>query len=235
LVSVKAWDYAQFERLLDEFLGSRDPDDPKTIKRTRILEAATELFLQHGYRKTSISEVAARAGVAKGTVYLYFKNKPELLVYGIAEEKGRYIESLRPILSTEIPPRGRLKEWIKMVFVVGSQMPLVSKVLSGDREILNALYDYMDAHQEQNLEALQEAFIIHMVSDAVGPHCLTDTELEDRAKVLLGTVYFSMAIADPRIRRGLSLERFADLFATMIVDGIGATGGATARPRDEEV
>lgn len=232
---MKVRDYSQFERMLNEFVGNGDPDDPKALKRTRILKAATELFIHHGYRKTSISEVAARAGMAKGTVYLYFANKPELLVYAIAEEKKRYVDRLRPILSTERPPQERLKAWLKMVFVTGSEMPLTSKVLAGDRDLLNALYDYMDAHQEQNIETLQEEFIVHLVSEALGPHCLTDTELRDRAKVLWGVIYFSLAIADPRVRRGLSLERFADLFATMIVDGIGAAGGAEARPKDEEV
>ncbi len=235
LVSMNGWRYEDFERLLDEFSGGGDSDDPKVIKRMRILQAATDLFIHHGYRKTSISEVASRAGVAKGTVYLYFKTKPEILVYAIAEEKKRYIVRIKPILSPELPPKDRLKAWLKMVFVTGSEMPLTSKLLNGDRDILNALYDFMDAHKEQNWEALQEGFIVHLVREALGPSRLTDTELKDRAKVLWGVVYFSLTIADPRIRRGLSLERFADLFATMIVDGIGAPAGLDARPNDKEV
>lgn len=235
MVIMGGWRYEDFKRLLEEFSGDGDPSDPKVIKRMRILQAATELFIHQGYRKTSVTEVAEQAGVAKGTIYLYFKTKPELLVYAIAEEKKRYIARLKPILSAELAPRDRLKTWIKTVFITGSEMPLTSKLLSGDRDILHALYDFMDAHKEQNFEAIQEAFIVHLVSDALGPHRLSDTELQDRAKVLWGLVYFSLAMADSRIRRGLSIERFANLLATMIVDGITASAVPVNRPKEEEV
>jgi TetR/AcrR family fatty acid metabolism transcriptional regulator len=49
-------------------------------KRKEILNAAIEVFAQKGYNKASINEVAAKAGVASGTVYLYFKNKDDLLL-----------------------------------------------------------------------------------------------------------------------------------------------------------
>src|SRR3954447_13206995 len=48
-------------------------------KRDAIIEAATVLFTNGGYESTTIADVAKKAGVAVGTVYLYFKNKPELL------------------------------------------------------------------------------------------------------------------------------------------------------------
>ena len=47
-------------------------------KREAILGAALELFGRYGYRRTSIDDIARRAGVAKGTVYLYVENKEAL-------------------------------------------------------------------------------------------------------------------------------------------------------------
>ena len=49
-----------------------------TRKRRAILEAATELFLGHGYLGTTMDEVAARAGVSKQTVYKHFDDKRSL-------------------------------------------------------------------------------------------------------------------------------------------------------------
>ena len=49
----------------------RTPDD----KRTVILDAALLLFGRYGYRRTSIDDIAREAGIAKGTVYLYFETK----------------------------------------------------------------------------------------------------------------------------------------------------------------
>ena len=51
-------------------------------KRELIIEAATALFTRQGYEVTTIAQVAARAGVAVGTVYLYFGGKADLL-YGV--------------------------------------------------------------------------------------------------------------------------------------------------------
>lgn len=59
----------------------------KEAKKANLLEAAQALFLQKGFSKTSISEIAQRASVAKGTFYLYFKDKDDVmqkLVYQIS-------------------------------------------------------------------------------------------------------------------------------------------------------
>jgi TetR/AcrR family transcriptional regulator len=55
-------------------------DDEKEARRGEMLAAARRLFLEHDGRLATVDEVADRAGVAKGTVYLYFKTKEELYV-----------------------------------------------------------------------------------------------------------------------------------------------------------
>jgi TetR/AcrR family fatty acid metabolism transcriptional regulator len=52
-------------------------EDTRT-KRRAILDAATELFAKQGYENTTIADIAQAAGVAVGTVYLYFRNKHEI-------------------------------------------------------------------------------------------------------------------------------------------------------------
>ncbi len=47
-------------------------------KRDTILDAARTLFAQQGYEETTIAGIAGSAGVAVGTVYLYFRNKHEV-------------------------------------------------------------------------------------------------------------------------------------------------------------
>jgi len=49
-------------------------------KRKEILTSAIDVFARKGYNKANIMEVAEKAGVATGTVYLYFKNKDDLLL-----------------------------------------------------------------------------------------------------------------------------------------------------------
>jgi AcrR family transcriptional regulator len=65
-------------------------------KRHAILYAARELFANHGYDDTTIAEIAQAAGVAVGTVYLYFANKHDILVdvcLGLNDEVAKVIQS----------------------------------------------------------------------------------------------------------------------------------------------
>ena len=50
----------------------------KLKKRTALLDSAYELFTTMGFTKTTIRDIASKAGVAKGTFYLYFKDKSDI-------------------------------------------------------------------------------------------------------------------------------------------------------------
>ena len=54
-------------------------DRRRDAKRERILAGAIEAFAAHGFHRARVSDVAKAAGVADGTIYLYFENKDELL------------------------------------------------------------------------------------------------------------------------------------------------------------
>ena len=56
------------------------------MKKDQVIEAARELFHQFGFKKVSMDEIAAKAGVTKKTIYMYFSSKEELLKYFIQEE-----------------------------------------------------------------------------------------------------------------------------------------------------
>ena len=65
-------------------------EQKKRRTKKAILAAAVELFSIHGFEKTSISQLAKTAGVGKGTVYGYFKNKQDLLL-AFCEDELEYI------------------------------------------------------------------------------------------------------------------------------------------------
>src|ERR1700738_3363258 len=63
-------------------------------KRERILRAATDVFAQSGYFNAKVSEIARAAGVADGTIYLYFDGKEDLLTSIFREHTRNYLQSL---------------------------------------------------------------------------------------------------------------------------------------------
>lgn len=66
-----------------------------TDKRERILRAAIRVFARKGFYATRVSEIAKAAGVADGTIYLYFKNKDDVLVSIFEDGIGRLLHALR--------------------------------------------------------------------------------------------------------------------------------------------
>ncbi|MEK4329618.1 TetR/AcrR family transcriptional regulator [Paenibacillus sp. FSL R7-0312] len=69
-------------------------------KHAAILDAAYELFGSGGFYETKMSEVAERAGIAKGTVYLYFKSKEELFMAVTRRDCEGFLEQLEAKLSS---------------------------------------------------------------------------------------------------------------------------------------
>ena len=67
-------------------------DDKKAKKMQRLMETSFQLFLENGISRTTISEIADRAGVAKGTFYLYFKDKYDLQEKLIANKAKQLIQ-----------------------------------------------------------------------------------------------------------------------------------------------
>lgn len=57
-----------------------NPINPLAARRARILDAATQVFAARGFERATIREIARVAGIADGTIYNYFANKPALLL-----------------------------------------------------------------------------------------------------------------------------------------------------------
>ncbi|HYS52501.1 MAG TPA: TetR/AcrR family transcriptional regulator [Thermoanaerobaculia bacterium] len=78
-------------------------------KRERILRAATDVFAQRGYFNAKVSEIAKAAGVADGTIYLYFDGKEDLLTSIFREHTRNYLQSLERDVANVIRPEERIR------------------------------------------------------------------------------------------------------------------------------
>ncbi|SFD59266.1 transcriptional regulator, TetR family [Lentibacillus persicus] len=63
-------------------------------KYNQIIEAAVEVIAENGYHASQVSKIAKKAGVADGTIYLYFRNKEDILVSVFEEKMGQFIERI---------------------------------------------------------------------------------------------------------------------------------------------
>ncbi|HEY1557242.1 MAG TPA: TetR/AcrR family transcriptional regulator [Kofleriaceae bacterium] len=98
-------------------------------KRDRILSAAERTFARHGFFAAKVSDVAKEAGVADGTIYLYFKNKDDLLISVFERRMHEVNEKLRAAIAGK-PPREALRAFIRMYLQLVHDEPAAAEVLT---------------------------------------------------------------------------------------------------------
>ncbi|MGA5538031.1 TetR/AcrR family transcriptional regulator [Mycolicibacterium nivoides] len=110
-------------------------------KAARILEAAGQLLLAHGAKGVTIAGVAQKAYVGKGTVYLYWGSKEELLVGLIGREFLAVAETLTLELSRD-PESARPSRFCRLAVDTMSTRPLVSALEAHNESVLGLLTDH---------------------------------------------------------------------------------------------
>jgi TetR/AcrR family fatty acid metabolism transcriptional regulator len=78
-------------------------------KRTEILQAAIRVFARSGFFNSRVSDVAKHAGVADGTIYLYFRNKDDLLISLFDRIMGEFVDRATTALSGVQDPVDKLR------------------------------------------------------------------------------------------------------------------------------
>jgi TetR/AcrR family fatty acid metabolism transcriptional regulator len=84
------------------------------LRRQQILDAAVIEIAQHGYYQTTIAMIARRAGVADGTIYLYFRSKQEILISIFDRAVGRFIEEGQRQLRSEQGAEAKLRRIMEL-------------------------------------------------------------------------------------------------------------------------
>ncbi|MCM3387541.1 TetR/AcrR family transcriptional regulator [Ureibacillus chungkukjangi] len=87
-------------------------------KYKQIIDAAVIAIAENGYHQAQISKIAKQAGVADGTIYLYFKNKEDILISVFQEKMGVFVESLQEIIKNGESSTDKLSQMIDNHFNV---------------------------------------------------------------------------------------------------------------------
>jgi TetR/AcrR family fatty acid metabolism transcriptional regulator len=80
-------------------------------KYFKIIEAATRIFAKKGFYSAKVSEIAREAGVADGTIYIYFDNKDDILISLFEEQMQTVLDNMVEQLRAESDPAMKLKRF----------------------------------------------------------------------------------------------------------------------------
>ena len=123
---------------------------PKEVRVNHIVEAAIHVFIENGYDRATVDQVAKTAGISKGGVYHHFKNKDELLMEANKKLSQPILEMMKKELAHRKPEEA-FKNFVSMYLEHWIHRPkelsffYLSMAKSFDSELLLTYYqDYLD-------------------------------------------------------------------------------------------
>lgn len=106
-------------------------------KKKQILDTALQLFAQKGFRATSIQDIADQIGIAKGSIYIYFKSKEELFVSALQLVLDRVGEQCRAVVSdNRLSPREKVERLVRIQLESGNEYHDVFWILAHESTAL---------------------------------------------------------------------------------------------------
>lgn len=163
-------------------------------RREEILASAARLFAETGYHATTIDDVAERAGVAKGTVYWYFRSKKALFLAVLRSVSEIYRTELGRAAEGIGSPLGRLEAALRATFTLTATSPEVydlyfQRVVDADEGFAGER-ERIHEHLREDLRALLE--------EAVRAGEVRDDDLETLARMVMGAAESGAAVAAAR-------------------------------------
>ena len=155
-------------------------------KKQAIIEAALDIFAKQGYEETTIAQIATAAGVAVGTVYLYFHNKREMYTQASIDWTKKMGAALRDPRILLLPIRQVPRAMIETVFRICHQNSNMMSLFQVDIQSPEELQQHKDADGE--ISGVVEAFLRSAIEN--GQLAPFDTTMY--AKLLFGLVHSAL-------------------------------------------
>ncbi len=130
----------------------------ETETRARIFAAADEMFMQHGYSKVTMEEIASGLGISKKTLYRFFPNKRELLRELMTERQSEFMEHIEVIWKREdLDFVGKFRSTLDFVGERSSKMNKFQDVQKIAPDIWKEIHDFKKEKIFQRVRRLFEA------------------------------------------------------------------------------
>src|ERR1044072_330697 len=177
---------------------------PKSTVKDAILDATDRLLARYGYRKMTVEDISVEAGIGKGTVYLHFSSKEEVVLSHIDRIVERLNEKLKEIAHSEAPAAERIARMLltRVLFRFDSiqhYTQSLNDLLAALRPgLLRRRAQYFEAEAQIFAEVLADgsrmgefsfedehatAHALLQATNGLLPYSLSTTELGERADV----------------------------------------------------
>jgi TetR/AcrR family fatty acid metabolism transcriptional regulator len=189
----------------------RDPGKPQ-----QIIDAAVRVFARNGYYQSRVSDIAREAGIAAGTIYLYFKTKDEILVTLFREKMAEWVAFVRREIAGEPDAVAKLRRLVVLHFRVLENDPALAEVVQVELRQGHKFFRGASAHEVSAYFTL----IASILEDGIAAGQIRrDVPVKLATKMLFGAMD-QLATSWVLGKRGYRLSEAADAVATIFLKGV---------------
>ena len=187
-------------------------------KSQQIIDAAIRVFARNGYYNSRVSDIAREAGIASGTIYLYFKTKDDILVTLFREKMAGFVARLREAIDAAPDALAKLRRLIALHFELLESNPDLAEVVQVELRQGNKFFRGASAHEV----AAYFALISSVLEEGVEAGLFRkDLPIKVATKVLFGALD-QMTTSWVLGKRGYKLSETADAVADIFLNGVTA-------------
>jgi AcrR family transcriptional regulator len=181
----------------------------------RILDSARELLLKWGYKRVTIDDVAAHAGIGKGTIYLHWKTREELYFTVILREYMGAIDDMIADVRRD-PREALLHRMVRSKYLVAMRGPLLRALFAGDPEVIGKMAKGSSGKPGPRLDVISSDYLLVLVEQKTIRPEFTIDELFYGVGAITGGFYLVDAMLGDIVPHGSTIERKADLLESIV-------------------
>lgn len=193
----------------------RDPGKPQ-----QIVDAAIRVFARTGYYNSRVSDIAREAGIASGTIYLYFKTKDDILVTLFREKMAEWVAFARREIAAEPGPEAKVRRLVALHFAVLERDPDLAEVVQVELRQGHKFFRGASAHEVSAYFDLIGSVLQEGVAEG---RFRQDLPVKVATKVLFGAMD-QVATSWVLGKRGYRLADAAEAVAAIFLKGVSTDG-----------
>jgi AcrR family transcriptional regulator len=214
-------------------LAETEGDEPKFRRRAEarpdeVLDAALELFTQKGFAATRVDDIAAKAGISKGAVYLYFPSKEAIL-------EGIVLRAVTPIADHALGMinhfEGDPRFAVSMVMKMIAGRLADPKLIAVPRLVMREVTSFPGLAETYRREVLDRIIPVveTLIRRGIDQGYLRQVDPNLTIRSIVGPIALHIIMAEVfgiMPKDGLALDRMIDNHLTILFDGLSAPAGA---------
>jgi TetR/AcrR family transcriptional regulator, fatty acid metabolism regulator protein len=191
-----------------------------SAKPQQIVDAAIRVFARNGYYNSRVSDIAREAGVASGTIYLYFRTKDEILVTLFREKMAQWVALVRREIATERGAEAKIRKLVALHFAVLEGDPDLAEVVQVELRQGHKFFRGASAHE---VSAYFDLIGSTLHEGIAAGQIRADLPVKIATKMLFGAMD-QMATSWVLGKRGYRLTETAEAVASIFLRGVSAHG-----------